>query len=288
MKVWIGGRVRERGEALVPVTDHGLLYGDGVFEGMRIAHGGVFRLDAHLERLERSAHALLLDLPGGRSEMRRIVLATARAFGETEAYVRLILTRGEGPLGVDPGRCGPPRAICIVDRIALYPRRVRERGLDLQTSSLRRADSDMLDPRVKSLNYLPSVLAKQEARRSGADEALLLNRAGRVAEAAVANVIAVHGERVTTPPPAEGALGGITCACILDSARDLGLDAREEPLTRHDLLSADEVLLTGSGAGLAPVRSLDGRTIGGPPPGPVTAKLMAAYAEHLRTDITPF
>ena len=187
MKVWIDGGIVDGPEAKLPVTDHGLLYGDGVFEGMRVFGGGVFRLESHLARLATSAAHLSLTLPS-EGALRDVVLATVRAFGAPDAYVRLIVTRGDGPLGVDPTRCGPPRTICIVDDLELYPAERQSAGLALITASLRRPAPDTLDPRVKSLNYLNSVLAKLEARRSGADEALLLNASGNIAEAAVANV----------------------------------------------------------------------------------------------------
>jgi branched-chain amino acid aminotransferase len=206
MKVWLDGRVVDGAQARIPVTDHGLLYGDGVFEGMRIFAGRVFRLDAHLARLETSARALDLELPGGTGAAREIVLATARAHGAPDAYVRLLATRGDGPLGLDPTGCTGPRWICIVDELALYPPEKRARGIELVTSSWRRPPADVLDPRVKSLNYLNNVLAKLEARRRGADDALLLNAAGAIAEASVANVFCVRAGELATPPASDGAL----------------------------------------------------------------------------------
>jgi branched-chain amino acid aminotransferase len=197
----------------------------------------------------------------------------------SEAYVRLVVTRGEGPLGVDPGPCGPARLFCLVDSIALYPEEKRRRGLDLATSSLRRPGPDVLDPRVKSLNYLQSVLAKQEARSRGADEALLLNAAGLIAEASVANVFAVRRGELLTPPGSDGALEGITRATVLELATALGIRAHERSLGRFDLFAAEECFLTGSGAGLVGVRSLDGRPIGAGAPGPMLAELSRAFGE---------
>ena len=263
----------------MPVTDHGLLYGDGLFEGIRVYGGRVFRLDAHLARFAAGARALALELPGGIERVREIVLETVRDHGEAEAYVRLVCTRGEGALGVDPTSCRDPRLFCLVDRIALFDAEVLARGLDLVTSSWRRPPPDVLDPRVKSLNYLNNVLAKQEARMRGADEALLLNLAGRVAEAAVANVFVARGGELATPPATEGALEGITRMTILELAGALGIPAHEEPLGRFDLFAADEVFLTGSGAGVVPVRSLDGRAIGAGRPGALFAKLRAAFLD---------
>ncbi len=278
MKVWLDGRIVEGREARIPVTDHGLLYGDGVFEGIRITGRRVFRLDDHLARLATGCRVLALEPPGGITALREIVLATARAFGEAEAYVRLIVTRGEGSLGVDPTSCPEPRVICIVDRIRLYPPEKQARGIDLVTASLRRPSPDVLDPRVKSLNYLQSALCKLEARQRGADEALVLNQAGRVAEASVANVFAYRASELSTPPAIDGALEGITRATILELARELGLATAERSLGRFDLFAASEVFLTGSGAGLVPVRSLDARLLGAGVPGPVFTKLEAAFA----------
>jgi len=290
MKVWIDGSIVDGAEARVPVTDHGLLYGDGLFEGIRIYGGRVFRLELHLARLAAGARALGLALPGGVEGLREVVLETARAFGEAEAYVRLIVTRGEGPLGVDPTTCPLPRLICIVDSIRLYPAETRARGLDLVTVSVRRPPADVLDPRVKSLNYLNSALAKLEARRRGADEALILNLAGQVAEASVANVFVVRGGALATPPASDGALEGITRRSVLELAAGLGLPAAERTLGRMDLFSAEEVFLTGTGARIVAVRSLDGEALGEQPPGPVTRRLEAAFAALVKQPAmgTPF
>ncbi len=287
MKVWIDGRIVEGQDARLPVTDHGLLYGDGVFEGIRVYGGRVVRLDAHLARLQRSARCLELELPGGTPALDEIVLQTVRAFGAENAYVRLILTRGEGPLGVDPTRCGPTRTICIVDQLQIYDTAKAAAGLELVTVSVRRPAPDALDPRVKSLNYLNSVMAKLEARQRGADEALILNAAGAVAEAAVANVFCVRDGALRTPPATDGALEGITRESVLGLAAEHGMPARDQTLGLYDLLSADEVFLTGSGVGIQPVRSLDGQRIGDQIPGPVTAKLGVAFADLVRLEGTP-
>jgi len=288
MKVWIDGKIVEGSQARISVLDHGLLYGDGVFEGIRIYARRVFRLDAHLERFARSAKALDLELPGGIQAAREIVLDTARAFAADEAYVRLIATRGEGPLGIDPTRCSEPRLICIVDRIAVYPDDKRAVGLDLLTSSWRRPPADVLDPRVKSLNYLNNVMAKLEAKRRGADEALLLNAAGSIAEASVANLFAVRDGDLLTPPSTDAALEGITRATVLEIAASLGIPARTQSLGRFDLFAADEAFLTGSGAGLIPVRSLDGRRIGAGTPGPIYEKIRCAFLDTAAQRGTPF
>lgn len=284
--VWMDGRVMDVAEARVPVTDHGLLYGDGLFEGMRIVGRRVFRLDDHLARFAAGAKALGLVLPGGVAAARAAVLETARAFGEDAAYVRLVATRGDGALGVDPTTCPEPRLFCIVAHIALYAAERLREGLDLVTASVRRPAADALDPRVKSLNYLNNALAKREARLRGADEALVLNHAGLVAEASVANVFAVRDGALATPPATDGALEGITRRTVLELARERGIPAAERSLGRFDLFASQEVFLTGSGAGLVPVRTLDGQPIG--PPGPVYTTLLEAFRERAPSLGVPF
>jgi branched-chain amino acid aminotransferase len=288
-KVWIGGRVVEAEDARISVLDHGLLYGDGVFEGMRVYGGALFRFEDHLRRFESGARALGIPLPDGIDGMRAIVLETARAYGRDEAYVRLVLTRGQGALGVDPTTCHDPQPICIVTGISLYPEDKLARGIDLLTSSLRRPAADAVDPGVKSLNYLNSALAKREARLRGADEALILNARGGVAEASVANVFIVRGDLLMTPPPSEGALPGITRASVLEIAADLGLETRECALGRMDLFSADEVFLTGSGARIVPVASLDGQHLGlaEEGPGAFTQRIMDAFGRYVEQHGTP-
>ena len=280
--VWLDGEFVPLKDARIPVSDHGLLYGDGIFEGMRVYHGGVFRLDRHLERFRTAALQLALTLPGGLEAVREIVLATVSAFGRREAYVRLIATRGEGALGLDPTSCNEPRILCIVGNVSIYPEQKLADGIDLVTVSMRRPPADVLDPRVKSLNYLNNVLAKLEARQRGADEALLLNMAGMVAETSVANVFAHRDSVLLTPPVSDGALEGVTRATVLDLAGELGIPAREQTLGRFDLFGADEVFLTGSGAGLVPVKSLDGRDIGAGSPRPVFEKLRGAFLDATR------
>jgi branched-chain amino acid aminotransferase len=288
MKVWIDGRVVDGGEARVPVTDHGLLYGDGVFEGIRAFARRVFRLDDHLARLRTSAAAIGMTLPLDEAGLREVVLATLRALGRDDAYVRLVVTRGEGALGVDPTTCPRPRVFCIAAEAAIFPEAKLAAGLDLATVSWRRPGFDVIDPRVKSLNYLNNALAKQEARRAGADEALLLNAAGTIAEASVANLFVVHGRTLATPPPSDGCLEGITRRTVLELAPGLALAAVERSLSRTDLLGADEAFLTGTGAGIVPVRSLDGQAIGAGPPFAVTERLRAGYRERTKALGVPF
>jgi branched-chain amino acid aminotransferase len=291
VKVWIDGKVVDAADAMIPVTDHGLLYGDGVFEGIRIYWRQVFRLPDHLRRLQTSARAIGLSLPDPGS-IEKVVLETARAFDRDEAYLRLIVTRGEGSLGVDPTTCETPRLICIAANIDLFPPARLEAGLALVTVSVRRPALDALDPRVKSLNYLNSVLAKREARLRGADEGLILNAAGNIAEASVANVFAVRRGELLTPPTTDGSLDGITRDSVLQIARSLGVPAREQTLSRVDLLQADEAFLTGSGAKIVPVATLDGQPVGwddvAPGSRPVTRRVLEGFAEFTRSHGTPF
>jgi branched-chain amino acid aminotransferase len=286
MKVWFDGRILDHTEARISVVDHGLLYGDGVFEGMRAYAGRMFRLDDHLRRFEVSARAIGLDLPA-RDRLREIVLATVAATGAQDAYVRLVVTRGEGPLGLDPTTCASPTVFCIADSVEIFSKDKAAAGISLVVSSLRRPGPDALDPRIKSLNYLNNVLAKLEARRQGADDALLLNARGEIAEATAANVFVVRNDRLMTPPAADGALEGITRAVVLELASGLGLVAEERTLTRIDLVGADEAFLTGTGARIVPIRSLDGQPIGSSVPGPITAKIRDRYFALARSSGTP-
>jgi branched-chain amino acid aminotransferase len=277
MKIWFEGKIAD--EARISVTDHGLLYGDGVFEGMRVYGGRVFRHEQHLARLTVGARSLGLTLPYSIDVIRGIVEDTVRAFGEREAYIRLVVTRGEGPLGVDPTTCPRANLFCIVATIKLFSEEQRERGLDLITSSYRRADADVLDMRVKSLNYLGSAMAKLEARQRGADDALLLNGRGHIAEASVANVFALRGRSLLTPPGTDGCLEGITRRAVMELASGLGYEVQERSLGRADLFTADEVFLTGSGAGVITVRGLDGRVLGAGKRGPLAQQLTQLHRE---------
>ena len=287
MKVWIDGAIVEGSQARIPVTDHGFLYGDGVFEGMRVYSRRIFRFDDHLSRLASGARCLGLTIPGGVEAARRIVIDTARAHDRSDAYLRLIVSRGEGPLGVDPTSCTNPRIVCIADQVSLYPEEKTRFGIALVTSSLRRPALDVLDPRVKSLNNLNNAHAKQEARRQGADEALLLNASGQVAEASVANVFAVRAGRLLTPPPSDGALEGLTRETVLELAREQRVPAEERTIGRFDLLAAEEVFLTGSGARIVAVGSLDGRRIGKGGAGPITRRLCQAFDQLVGSTGTP-
>jgi branched-chain amino acid aminotransferase len=277
MLVSIDGRLVPRAEARVSVFDHGLLYGDGVFEGIRIYDRRIFRLDAHLARLEASAHAIGLAIPLARATLAETVRETVRANRQENGYIRLVVTRGEGPLGLDPTTCARPCVIVIVADLAVYPAEHYASGIRVVTAATRQVAAASIDPRIKSLNYLKNVLARLEAHQAGAAEALMLNPEGFVAECTADNVFVVHGGRVLTPPATDGALDGITAGVVRDLARADGLAWEERRLARYDLFVADECFLTGTGAEMIPVTSLDGRRIGDGEPGPITRRLAAAF-----------
>jgi len=279
MKVFIEGAIVDRSEAKLSVIDHGLLYGDGVFEGMRAHDGVVFAIDRHLARLTNGARALHLELPGGIENVRDVVERTLAADGGGDRYIRLLITRGDGPLGLDPTRCERSRIVCIVDTIALFSDEKRAAGLSLITSSFRRPPPDVLDPRIKSLNYLNNVQAKGEAVRQGADDALMLNVRGHVAETSVANVFVVRRGVLMTPPATDGCLEGITRGTVIDCARSLGIPFEERTLGRMDVFGAEEVFMTGTGAGIVRISKLDGEPIGGETIGETTVQLSDAYRD---------
>lgn len=256
---WFNGRLVPPGEARVSVFDHGLLYGDGVFEGIRFYRRKPFRLEAHLERLRDSARAICLDVPYTLEALAQAVNATVAASTLTDGYLRLVVTRGEGPLGIDPSRCASPCVFVIADQLRMIDNATRERGARLIIAATRRLPADGLDPRIKSLNYLNHILARIEAHQVGADEAILLNAQGRVAEGTADNVFIVRKGQLLTPPPVEGALAGITREVVLELAQAAGTPAIETPLAPYDLYTADECFLTGTGAELIPVAQIDGR-----------------------------
>lgn len=258
---WIDGKVLPASEARVPVLDHGFLFGDGVFEGIRVTRRGIFRFADHMKRLETAARAIGLAVPGGFARVHDAARETTRAWGAREGYLRLIVTRGVGALGIDPSTCPEPSIVCIATGAAPLPPEKAARGLDLITSSLRRPSADVLDPRVKSLNYLNNVLAKREASLRGADDALVLNARGLVAESSATNVFALTGRTLDTPPSTDGALEGLTRRTVMELAAEHGLEMRERSLGRFDLYAADAVFLTGTRAGIVPVGSLDGSPI---------------------------
>lgn len=282
MKVFIDDAIVDGGQAMISVRDHGLLYGDGVFEGMRAWGGRVFRLGDHLARLAYGAKSLHLPLPYSIEEISSIVQRTVDAAGIEEAYIRLVVTRGVGLLGVDIDTCTAPKLFCMVDELKIFSKEKQLSGIALQTSPFRRPSSDMLDPRVKSLNYQNQVQARIAARRAGADEALLLNAAGHIAEASVANVFVVQDGILRTPPTVDGALDGMTRRTILELARTAGIPTEVASLSRTDLFMAQDAFLTGSGAGMVRVASLDGAKIGTGEPSAITCSLLDGYVTRTR------
>jgi len=258
---WVEGKILAASEARIPVLDHGFLFGDGVFEGIRVTPAGIFRLEDHMKRLATAALAVGIEVEGGMDRVREVACETTRAWGPREGYLRLILSRGVGALGLDPASCHAAAIVCIAAGTVRLSEAKESSGVDLITSSLRRPSGDVLDPRVKSLNYLNNVLAKREANLRGADDALVLNAQGLVAEASAANIFMICGDRLETPPATDGALEGITRRSVLEIGREVGLDVRERSLGRFDLYGADSVFYTGTRAGLVPVGSLDGSAI---------------------------
>lgn len=273
---WIDEKIGPAAEARISVLDHGFLFGDGVFEGIRVTPRGIFRLADHMKRLETAARAIGLEVPGGFERVERAARETTRAWGPRAGYLRLVVTRGVGALGIDPSTCPSPQIVCLATGCAPSDPKKGERGLDLVTSSLRRPPADVLDPRVKSLNYLNNVLAKREANLRGADDALVLNGRGLIAEATATNVFALSGRLLETPPTTDGALEGLTRRTVLELASEHGLEAREKSLGRFDLYAADAVFLTGTRAGIVAVGSLDGAPIA-KTGWPVVKRLMSAF-----------
>jgi branched-chain amino acid aminotransferase len=279
LQIYINGTYYDKENAKISVYDHGLLYGDGIFEGMRSYSGKVFRLREHMDRLYESARAICLQIPVSREQMETDVMETLRRNNLRDAYIRLVVTRGAGSLGLDPNRTSNPQVIIIADHIALYPAEYYESGLKLITAATIRNHPAALSPRIKSLNYLNNIMAKIEGQQAGCVEALMLNHKGEVAECTGDNIFIVKREELLTPPKDAGILEGITRNAVLGLARSLQIPAHEQTLTRHDLLVADECFLTGSAAEVIPVISIDGRAIGDGKVGPITKKLMAEFKE---------
>jgi branched-chain amino acid aminotransferase len=287
LQIYIDGKFYSEANAKISVFDHGLLYGDGIFEGIRFYNGRVFRLEEHLERLWDSARSICLEIPIGRGEMTEALLETIRQNGLREGYIRLIVTRGVGNLGLNPAQCKRPSIIIIATTIALYSKEVCETGLTVVTCATRRTSPAALNPAVKSLNYLNNVMARIEANLAGADEALMLNEAGNVAECTADNVFIIKRGNIFTPPIAAGALRGITRSVVFDIAAELGLKVTETDITRHDVFVADECFLTGTAAEVIPVVKADGRMIGNGKPGSITTRMIGRFRELTRETGTP-
>ncbi|HSI13089.1 MAG TPA: branched-chain-amino-acid transaminase [Chthoniobacter sp.] len=287
LTIYIDGQFYPEPEAKVSVFDHGLLYGDGIFEGIRFYNGRVFKLTEHLERLWDSARAIMLDIPMSMQEMEAALLETIRQNNLRDGYIRLLVTRGKGNLGLSPDRCPKASVIIIAATIQLYPPEVYERGMTVVTCATRRVAPGALSPAVKSLNYLNNIMAKIEANMCKADEGLMLNEEGYVAECTGDNVFIVKRGEIYTPPVYAGSLRGITWQAVLDIAAELGLKVNVQQLTRYDLYTADEFFLTGTAAEVIAAVKLDNRVIGQGKPGPITNKIIARFRELVQSTGTP-
>lgn len=272
-QIYISGKFFPQEDAKISVFDHGLLYGDGVFEGLRSYSGKVFRLQEHIRRLYESAKAIWLEIPMSPDEMRDAVNESVRTNKIDDGYIRLVVTRGAGTLGLDPNRCSNPQVIIIADSIALYPKELYEKGLEIVTVSVQRNHPAALSPRIKSLNYLNNILAKIEGIQAGCIEALMLNHKGEVAECTGDNIFLVRHGILQTPPLEAGILEGVTRDAVIEVSLEAGIEVRELPLTKHDVYIADECFLTGTAAEIIPVVRVDSRVIGSGKPGPITRDL---------------
>jgi branched-chain amino acid aminotransferase len=277
LKIYISGKLYDKEDAKISVYDHGLLYGDGVFEGLRSYNGRVFRLEQHLDRLWDSAKAIWLEIPMTKAALAQAVNDTVKVNGIQDGYIRLVVTRGAGTLGLDPNRTADPQVIVIADRISLYPEEFYRKGLEIVTVSVMRNHPAALSPRIKSLNYLNNILAKIEGLKAGCVEALMLNVKGEVAECTGDNIFLVRHGRLATPSVEAGILEGVTREAVIELARAGGLEVREMPLTKHDVYIADECFLTGTAAEVIPVVKVDDRRIGDGQPGPLTRDLMERF-----------
>jgi branched-chain amino acid aminotransferase len=281
-KVYVNGKLFDKADAKVSVYDHGFLYGDGVFEGIRVYEGKVFRLREHIDRLYDSARAIYLEIPVGREQMTEAVLSTVQANAKRNGYIRLVVSRGSGYLGLDPRKTTDPQIIIIVDDISLYPPELYENGMEIVTASTSRNHPNALNPRIKSLNYLNNIMAKVEAVRAGCQEALMLNLKGEVAECTGDNVFLVRRGVLRTPPLDAGILEGITRNAVIELARAANIPVQETALTRYDVYTADECFLTGTAAEVIPVVKCDGRPIGTGKPGAITRQLRERFQQLTR------
>ena len=292
LQIYIDGKWYPKSEAKISVFDHGLLYGDGVFEGIRAYSGLVYKLQEHLDRLWESAHTLMLQIPISKKEMEKAIIETLRKNGLTDGYIRAVVTRGTGDLGLDPAKCPKATVFIITDKIKLYPEELYQNGLEIITVPTVRNLPEAINPSIKSLNYLNNILAKIEAKNSGCQEALMLNHQGYVAECTGDNVFVIRTENgksiLLTPPTYLGALRGITRQAIIEIAEEKKIPFEERILTRHDLFNGDEVFLTGTAAEVIPVVKIDGRVIGAGKPGKITGTLLAAFRQKTRTDGVKF
>ena len=287
MKIYLDGKLVDEADAKVSVFDHGLLYGDGVFEGIRFYNGRVFKLEEHMDRLYDSAKVICLEIPMSKADLTQALVDTVRANGERDGYIRLVITRGVGDLGINPKLCAKPSIIIISAKIKMYSEEMYRDGLEIITCATRRTSQAAVPPAVKSLNYLNNIMAKIEAHQAGVPEALMLNEAGYIAECTADNFFMVKGGTLFTPPVSAGALRGITRGTILELAEETGVPIKETELTRYDVFVADECFLTGTGAEMVGVVKVDSRVIGDGKPGPITQALLEKFRQLTRSTGTP-
>lgn len=281
--IFLDDQFVKKEDAVISVYDHGFLYGDGVFEGLRVYDGNIFRLQEHLDRLYASAHSIMLEIPYTKEKFTQIIIDTIRKNELKSAYLRVVISRGAGNLGLDPRSCPKPGVIVIAEALSIYGKELYEKGLKMASVATRRNRADVLSPQVKSLNYLNNIIVKLESVQSGADEALMLNDQGYVTEGSADNIFIVKGGKIKTPPVYLGALEGVTRNVIIELAKERGYEMDEAPFTRHDVYIADEVFLTGTAAEVIPVIEVDGRVIGDGKPGQVTKDLLETFRKCVTT-----
>jgi branched-chain amino acid aminotransferase len=287
--IYLNGRyIDNKEDAQVPLYEHGFLYGDGIFEGIRAYHGRIFKMEKHMDRLWRSAKTMMLEIPHSREELDKILMETVRRTGLDDAYIRLVVSRGSGDLGIDPRKCEKAAVYIIATKLALYPEAKYKNGLKTIICSTRRTRPDCLNPQVKSLNYLNNIYGKMDAIRAGMDEGIMLNGQGQVTEGTADNIFIVSNGKLFTPPTHVGLLEGITRELIFDMSKKRSIECSERVLVSHDLYNADEVFLCGTGAELVPVVEVDGRTIGDGKPGSIFNRLLGDFRERAHTDGVPF
>ena len=274
-----GEFLTDKSKAVTSIYDHGFLYGDGIFEGIRVYNGRIFMFEEHMKRLYDSAKSIAMEIPMSIDELSKVTVETVRRTGYKDAYIRLVVSRGEGDLGLDPRKCATPNIYIIADSIQLYPKEKYEVGLKVVTCSTRRNSPDVICPQIKSLNYLNNILAKIEVNRAGADEGIMLNPRGYVCEATADNIFVIKNGVIVTPPPYVGVLLGITRQCVFDIVEKLKIKIVETNIVMHDVYTADEVFLTGSAAELIPVVNADDRIVGDGKPGPIFKKLLVEFRE---------
>lgn len=279
--IYLNGEFVTKENAKISVYDHGFLYGDGVFEGIRVYGGNIFRMEEHMDRLYRSAKSIMLEIPHSQEELTNLIVETVERNQLENAYIRAVVSRGVGDLGLDPNNCHSANVVIIVEPLSIFPRELYETGLEIVTVPTRRNRPDVLSPKVKSLNYLNNILVRMEAHLANVNEALMLNDQGYVAEGSADNVFIVKGNTFYTPPGYIGALEGITRNAVMDIAENLGYEMKEEPFTRHDVYTADEVFLTGTAAEVIAVVKVDGRVIGDGQPGIHTNKILEEFRKRV-------